>query len=123
MKLKLIRKADIIILAVLLAVSLVLLLPKLFSEEKLTAFVYQNGKAVKEIDLSAVEESYELKLDNAVILVEKNAISFFDASCPDKLCVKCGKLTHTGDTAVCVPTKTVITLGGGKENQVDAVSY
>lgn len=123
MKLKLIRKADIIIIVSLLIICSVLLIPRFFSKKKLTATVYQNGKAIEQIDLSQVEKEYELNVDGAVIFVEKNAISFLSADCPDKLCVKCGRLTHSGDTAVCVPTGTVITVSGNSEKQVDAVSY
>ena len=123
MKVKLIRKTDVLIVAFLLVICLVLILPKLFSNEKLTAKIYQNGKTVETIDLREVSDSYEIKLDGAVILVEHNAISFVSASCPDKLCVKCGKLSHAGDTAVCVPTATVITVSGNSKKQVDAISY
>jgi len=121
MKRKLFGKYDLIIILLFLAVSSVLLLPKLFSDKKTTAVIYQNGKMIKAIDLAAVEESYEIELDGAIILVEKNAVSFKEADCPDKLCVKCGKLTRAGDTAVCVPTATVITLSGNSE--IDVVSY
>lgn len=120
---KLFGKYDIIIILFLLAVALILLAPKLFSNEKLTATIYQNGEAVRTVNLSETEKEYEIKLDGATILVEKNRISFKDADCPDKLCVKCGKLTRAGDTAVCVPTATVITVYSNGEKQVDAVSY
>ena len=119
---KLFGKIDIIIILLLVAVSLLLLLPRMFSDKNLTAVISQNGKTVKTIDLSAVEGSYEINLDGCVILIEKNAVSFKSAECPDKLCVKCGRLTHAGDTAVCVPNATVITLSGSG-NEIDAISY
>ncbi|MBO4338849.1 MAG: NusG domain II-containing protein [Clostridia bacterium] len=122
MKRKLLGKADLIIIVLLFAIAVVLLLPRFFSDDKLTAVISQNGETVKTIDLSAVTESYEIKLDGAVILVEKNAVSFKSAECPDRLCVKCGRLTHAGDTAVCVPTRTVITVSGS-EKTVDVISY
>jgi hypothetical protein len=120
---KLFGKYDIIIILALVAVALAFLAPKLFSTERLTAVISQNGETVETVDLSEIEESYEIELDGAVILVEKNAVSFKEADCPDRLCVKCGKLSHIGDTAVCVPTATVVTITGNGEKQVDAVSY
>ena len=122
MKIKLIGKADVFIIIFLLILCAVLFIPKLFSEGTLTAVIYQHGEAVETVDLSQVEEGYEIKLDGSVILVEHNSISFKSADCPDKLCVKCGKLIHSGDTAVCVPTKTVITVTGS-DSGVDAISY
>jgi hypothetical protein len=124
MKKPFIKKADIIIIVVLLVIAAVLLVPKYLSkDDKLTAQIIRGGEVIETIDLSQVEKEYTIDLDNAKILVEKNRISFVDADCPDKLCVKCGKLTHAGDTAVCVPTATVITLSGNGGQQVDAISY
>ncbi|MBE6836091.1 MAG: NusG domain II-containing protein [Ruminococcaceae bacterium] len=122
MKRKLFSKVDLIIISVLLAVSLAFLLPRFFKKENLKAEIFQKGEKLYTIELSQVTESYELKLDGAVILVEKNAVSFKKADCPDKLCVKCGVLSHSGDTAVCVPTATVITVSGGS-NEIDVISY
>ncbi len=123
MKIRFIKKADVIIIAVLLLIAAVLLLTKfLNTDNKLTARVIRNGEVVETIDLSRVEKGYTIDLGNTKIMVEKNCISFADADCPDKLCVKCGRLTHAGDTAVCVPTRTVITVSGS-EKTVDIISY
>ena len=54
------------------------------------------------------------------IVAENGKIFFESAECEDKLCVSCGKLEKKGDTAVCLPSKTVITVAG---SDVDAVTY
>ena len=123
MKTRFIRKADIIVIAALLFLAAVLLLPGLFHKsDSLKAQIIKNGEIIDTVDLSQVEKSYIIDLDNAKILVEKDAISFAEADCPDKLCVKCGRLTRSGDTAVCVPTGTVLKTVGN-ENEIDAISY
>jgi len=123
MKIKLIKKADIFIILFLVAVCAVMLVPGLFSDGEKTANIYKNGELIRTVNLTDVEKDYEIELDGAVILVEKNAVSFKEADCPDKLCVKCGKLRNSGDTAVCVPTRTVITVTDSQKGETDAISY
>ena len=123
MKLSFIKRADVIITAVLLIIALVLLFPKYLNKsDTLSAEIIKDGVVIETVDLSKVESSYTIDLDDVIILVENNAISFIEADCPDKLCVKCGKLKRSGDTAACVPTKTVIRVMG-IEDEIDAVSY
>lgn len=121
---KFIGKADFIIIAIIIIISVAFILfSKLSGGNKVVAEVSQNGEIVKTIDLSAVSEPYEITLDKAVILVEENGISFESAECPDKLCVKCGVLSKKGDIAVCIPTKTVIRIVGSDKSEIDAISY
>ena len=35
-----------------------------------------------------------------------------DADCPDKVCVKTGKIKNPGQTIVCLPHRTVIEITG-----------
>lgn len=121
---KLFEKGDIIVIAIAVIVSAILLIPK-FSGEKqsLVARITVNGEAVEEIDLSSLSESKTVIPQTApgvIIRAEKNAIYFESAECRDRLCVASGKLTRRGDTAVCLPSRTVITVLGA---EVDAVTY
>ena len=123
MNIRFIKKADIVIVAVLLLIAAVLLLPRIIhKDEKLTAQIIRDGKVIETVDLSEVGSDYTIDLGDAKILVRNNAISFADADCPDKLCVRCGLLKRSGDTAVCVPTRTVITVTG-QSSEVDVISY
>ncbi len=91
------------------------------------AVIYQNGQEVQRIDLSAVTSAYTITLhgeNNAenIIFVEHGAISMQQASCPDHLCVKRGKLTGSGLPLVCLPNHVVIEIQGGN-TELDAVAY
>ncbi|MBE6851306.1 MAG: NusG domain II-containing protein [Ruminococcus sp.] len=91
------------------------------------AVIYQNGQEVRRIDLSAVTAAYTMTLngeDDAenVIFIEHGAISMHMASCPDKLCMKRGKLTGSGLPLVCLPNHIVIEIQGGNA-EFDAVAY
>lgn len=113
------RPADIIIIAVLLIVSAVLpLIPK---KEGGKAVIIKDGEIISETDLTKIDKPYTVTLDGGIeILFEKNAVSFVASDCANKLCIHAGKLTKAGDTAVCLPNKTLIRIKGKAVN--DAVT-
>ncbi|MBV7276795.1 NusG domain II-containing protein [Clostridiaceae bacterium UIB06] len=90
------------------------------------AVVEQNGKIVKTIDLNKIKEKSEfiLPYNNGhfnKIEVEPGKIRFIDADCPDKICVKTGWISEPGQTAVCLPHKTIIRIEG-KNSSYDQIS-
>ena len=88
------------------------------------AVIKKDGEIIKTIDLSAVSEPYEIRVETDggynIIYVEKGKISVKDADCPDKLCVKQGTIENGAYPIVCLPHKITVSIenGGG----VDAVS-
>ena len=53
------------------------------------------------------------------LLVRDGGICFGEADCPDRLCVRSGRLTRAGDAAACVPAGVMVRVLG--EAEVDAV--
>lgn len=128
MNLKFLKKSDIALIIVLLIVCIATLLPKYLSKsDNLTAVVLRDGSEIERIDLSQVTEEYEIDLEcepKAIITVGPNYIFYSYAECPDKLCVNTGKLTHAGDTAACIPSKTLVVLEGEKSSDSpDVITY
>ena len=80
------------------------------------------------------EEIYRLPLDEdvrltvgegeryTVLVISGGEVSVEDASCPDHVCVRSGKVSLDGQTIVCLPNKTVVTVVGGAENELDGVA-
>ena len=123
MKTKLFRKGDIAIIAVILIVAAAFYFFTVSDSDKLEAVITVDGEIIETIKLDAEKEKrlISLKTDPEVIIaVENGAIYFEESGCDDKLCVLCGKLTKKGDTAVCLPAKTVVTVKGA---DVDAMTY
>lgn len=120
---KLLRKTDlIIILAVMLAAAAFIIFLRA-GDEPLRADISVDGKTVESIDLSKVTDRIEIQprgAEKVLIVAENGKIRFEHSDCPDKLCVKQGELYRKGDTAVCLPEKTVITVTGGS---LDALTY
>ena len=116
------KKADALIILLFAVLCVLLFLPPLFSGgNRVTAVIWCGGEKFREIDLSSVEESYEIEVNGCVLSVEKGKIAFVSSTCRDKLCKKSGHLSKNGDTAACVPNKVVVRIENGKET-FDAVA-
>ncbi len=118
-----IKKGDIalILCTLLLAAALLLLWPAPGGE--LTAVVMQDGKVLHRIALNGIEKPIEIEVDGAYhnhIIAENGRIRFESADCPDKICVNTGWLNRAGQSAACLPNKTLIVIEGSSE--LDAIA-
>ncbi|MDQ5983382.1 MAG: hypothetical protein RUMPE_00393 [Eubacteriales bacterium SKADARSKE-1] len=123
-KRKLVNKYDIIFIGcITIITALFFAFNNTFGNKKV-AVIEKDGVEINRIDLSKVENSYLINIDSkypAVILVEKNKISFLEASCPDKICKKMGKISQPNQTAICLPAKITIRIDG-KTNEIDGIT-
>ena len=86
-----------------------------------TALITVDGKEAKKIDLTKDQEfDINTQYGTNSILVKDGKIYMKDASCPDKLCVRHGKLQNKYDAIVCLPNKVIVEYKNGAD--VDAVS-
>ena len=124
---KFIKKADILLVLLLLVISAALLIPKYIDKSRVKAVIYKDGKVVKEIDLSAVKEPYEFDLNStpkAKLRVENGSIRYSYAECHDRLCINSGEPSKPGDTAACLPSKTLVVIEGEKDSEApDVITY
>ena len=78
------------------------------------AVISVDGEEIERIDLSRVEDSYDIVVETAygrnTVHVEPGAISVTEADCPDRICVHQGKLTGGGIPIVCMPHHLVIEI-------------
>ncbi len=123
MKGKIIRKTDFLIVGVAVIAALCLLYFQRAGDGHRIARVTVNSELVEEIDLDTQIEKTVIRPEtdyDVVIIAENGEIYFESSSCRDKICVKTGRLSKKGDTAVCLPAKTVVSISGG---EVDALTY
>ncbi|MDD6208020.1 MAG: NusG domain II-containing protein [Clostridiales bacterium] len=61
---------------------------------------------------------------NNELVIEDGEVYMKEADCPDRLCVKHGKLLGAQDSIVCLPHKVVVTLKKGQagEGETDATA-
>lgn len=105
------KRKDAVIIAVLLIAALVLfLLPKLLRPQGINAAVIYDGTEIMRISL---EENgiYTVQGDlTATFEVSNGRIRFVNSLCPDKLCEGFGWISHTGETAVCMPARLALII-------------
>ena len=76
---------------------------------------YEFSDKEKTVDVITEFGENKIKIDNKAVWVE-------DASCPDKLDVKMGKIEKAGQMIVCLPNRLMIKISGNNE-KVDKVTY
>lgn len=119
---KKIKRGDILLLLIIGFASIViLLLPwgidlvkgTTQADNLLIAEIKREGKTVAEIDLNSIKDTQYITFDEGIkvtIEAKPGKIRFLDAQCPDRICVKTGWLTREGHIAVCLPSKTVVSV-------------
>ncbi len=122
---RLIKFTDLLIIAVVAVVGVALFLGGKSSSGNTVAVITVNGEETRRIDLTSAEnETITLNtLPEVTLEIKDSKIRFINSHCPDKTCEKSGFLSEVGDTAACVPAKTVVTVtGDGNSSDIDAVA-
>ncbi len=104
------RLADLLLILGLLLLALVCYL--LFSgsgSRGNVAVVCVNGEEVARYSL-AVEGRYELNGGSNILMIRDGCAWLEDADCPDKLCVRQGKIQLDGQCITCLPNKLTVTI-------------
>ena len=57
-----------------------------------------------------------------ILVIKDGKADVTEASCPDHVCVDQRAVGRTGEAITCLPNKTVITIEGPSESEVDFVS-
>jgi len=112
---KFFKKTDIIIILGILIISGIGwgIYHYAFAGEKVKAEIYYYSELVKTIDLdTGKEESFSLPQDKNVVfhLYKDGSIAFIESDCPDKVCIRSGKLRSAGQYAACLPNGFVMKI-------------
>jgi len=79
-----------------------------------------------QIERYPLYEERKLTLSNEgyllTLVIESGRVWIEDADCPDRLCVKTGKISKPGESIICVPARISVRLTGGKDDS-DAVAW
>lgn len=124
---RIIKKMDIVIIAVLILLSftphLIFFKTSQKSSKNNYAIIKVDGKIHKKIDLSNVKKSEKVNLNlpngKNTLLIKNNSIQMYSANCNDALCVKQGNISKVGQTIICLPHKLIIEIKGDELDSKD----
>jgi len=124
---KLIRKWDVVLIAVLLLIGGAWTAWRLLPPDSQTVTIYVNGQVWEQriVDVNTLPYTITLPVKPAVMLEgEGMKIWFAHADCPNQLCVRAGALGGMANAAVCLPARVaVITEGVKHKAGLDAITY
>lgn len=119
---KFFKRSDILIVSVILAAGILswAVYSHFAGNEKGKAEIYYESKLVKTVALDkSVDKTFSLPQNEHVIfhLYKDGSICFAKSDCPDKICVKTGKLRRVGESAACLPNKIIMKIVPENRNE------
>lgn len=117
------KKHDLILVLAVLAAAVFLFAGKklFFSDPPVSVTISVDGAEVMTLDLNQdCDETIESPGGGTNRVIIKNgAVHMEEASCPDKVCVKQGAVSETGQSIVCLPNRVIVTITGTDSQKTD----
>lgn len=124
-----ITKYDVSIIAAIIIIALVFYVMfafVLWHDHPEYAVIYVDGEEYATYSLSGVKGAKTVEINTEfgrnVLEITSKSVKVVEASCSDKLDVKCGEITKPNQVIICVPNKMSVRLVG-KTQEVDKVTY
>ena len=119
------NKRDFIAIAIVIILSAVGFLLLNFGRARGSEVVITAGGSEYGTYPLSEDKVIEIKSDVGLntVVIENGSVYMKDADCPDRYCVKQGKVTGSGDSIICLPHKLVVEVKSSDgENTIDAVA-
>lgn len=121
------KKADFIVVAVVLAVVAVLVFFLYFVNGNDGKYIQveHNGEIVEIIDLNKdFEKQYDFDGETNTLVIKDGKADVTEANCKDEVCVNHMPIHRSGESIICLPHKLVVTVVDDLEEspEVDAVA-
>ena len=116
---------DLLVICLIIAFSTGFILHTHFglaweSADATGVFIYHDGVLVRHLDLNK-DQDLELIDGRMVLTIKEHAVRVKKSDCPHQLCVRAGRIKHSGESIVCVPNRTLIEIKSNRDQTVDAV--
>lgn len=121
---RLLTKGDMLLILAMIVLSIAsLYLIRVSQTAGRTAVITVDGIERKRLSLSNDGElTVHGPIGETVIKVENNHVRVLRSDCAAKVCVKTGRIQHTGQMIVCVPNKVVISITANHQRSIDVVT-
>lgn len=111
------KKRDLILACGILAAAAILFLITRFlhQEPAAVAEVSVDGQTVASLDLHSDQEFTVESPDGGSnhLVIRDGEIWVTEATCPDKVCIHQGKISHDGEVIVCLPNRMIVQIRSG----------
>ena len=112
---KFFKKTDLIFIAAILAAGIAIwyIYGLIYGGRAVKAEIYYNNELVDTVGLeSGHERTFSIPQKPRIVFQVDNDgnISFIQSDCPDKICIKTGKLHTVGQSAACLPNGVVLKI-------------
>ena len=109
------KKTDVFILAAALILCAAgwLFYQHEVSSEAAMAEIYYKSQLVETVDLTAgVDRRFSIPQNKNVVFHQYSdgSIQFEESDCPDKICIKTGRIRTIGQSAACLPNQIVLKI-------------
>ena len=105
-------KLDILIVGIIIFISLITsLIISLTKEQGNLVVVKIKNEEIASYQLN-IDGKYSLNNGTNILVIEDNYAWIVEADCPDKLCIKKGKISNVGESIICLPHRLIITIEG-----------
>lgn len=119
------NKADIILIGILILAGVMFALIFVLSEKGDYVEVTVDSEPEGTFPLSENTEIEIRGIDGGtdVLVIENGQAYIKEASCPDKLCIKMGKIKRNGQSIICLPNRVTVTVHSKKNiSDIDGIS-
>lgn len=121
------KKADLIVIAVVLAVVGVLVFFLYFVNGNDGKYVQveHNGEVVETVELNKdYEKQFNFDGETNTLVIKDGKAEVIEANCPDGICANHMPIHRSGESIICLPHKLVVTVVDDFDNdaEIDAVA-
>ncbi len=121
------KRGDKILIIIILAIIGISLFQILKPDKTNKILVIRSdGKVIKQINLNTSKDTeFVVKSREGHLTVEiKNGkVRVINSTCNDKLCIKEGWISRSGESIVCLPNRISISITGQNDQPVDSITY
>lgn len=116
------KKQDFILIGIILAAAISIFAALHFAQNGSYVQVEVNSRITQILPLNENTE-YLIEAENGTnLLIIKDGYTYIaEADCPDKICVHHQKISKNGESIICLPHKTVVSIVDEKsDDEIDA---
>lgn len=121
---KLLRTGDGILIAlVLLASALSVMTVRRSSTSDMTVFMTLSNETVYRLPLSTNRRVVLTgPLGQTTVELDGNSVRIAGSPCPQRLCMKMGRIRNSGQCLVCIPNRIIVQIIGKDRRRLDGVT-